>query len=88
MGGARIRFTQAARTHRVGRASARHVMAGVVLTNTSTHRGSPAWFYVGSDERGRELEIIATEVVAPTGKEILLVVHVMPTALRGRTRDA
>ena len=63
-------------------------MAGVVPTSTSTHRGSPAWLYVGPDDRGRELEIIATEVVDPTGEENLLVVHVMPTALRGRPRDA
>ena len=74
--------------HRVGRASARHVMAGTTPAQTTTHRGSPGWRCVGPDDRGRELEIIAVQVVDPAGEEVMLVVHVMPTALRGRTRDA
>jgi len=39
---------------------------------------------VGLDERGRELEIIAVEVQpADGGQRYLLVIHVLPTHLRG-----
>lgn len=79
-----IRFTRAARKHRVGRVSARHVMAHSIATGTPTTHGTPAWLYVGVDERGRELEIIAVEVRGDRDPEpILLVIHVMPTHLRG-----
>ena len=81
--GVLIRFTQSARRHRIGRASARHVMAAVSPELVTTSRGADAWSYVGSDERGRELEIIAIEVTPPDGEIYLLVIHVMPTRLRG-----
>ncbi len=57
-----IRFTQSARRHRIGRASARHVLASTEPTSVTTSSGADAWLYVGPDERGRELEIIALEV--------------------------
>jgi hypothetical protein len=42
------------------------------------------WLYVGPDDRGRELEIIALEVQpADAAQPYLLVIHVMPTQLRG-----
>lgn len=79
-----IRFTQAARKHRIGRSSARHVLAGTEPTPVTTAGGADAWLYVGHDERGRELEIIAVEVEpADHGRPYLLVIHVMPTELRG-----
>lgn len=84
LGGVEIRFTQAARKHRIGRSSARHVMARVTPTETASGRGNAAWLYVGLDERGRELEIIAVEVDSSPDSAILLVIHVMPTHLRGR----
>jgi hypothetical protein len=37
--------------------------------------------------RGRELEIIAVEVTGATGEGVLLVIHVMPTNLRGSGSD-
>jgi hypothetical protein len=79
-----IRFTQSARQHRIGRASARHVLASTEPTLVTTTSGADAWLYVGPDERGRELEIIAVEV-QPTDDQrpYLLVIHVMPTRLRG-----
>ena len=84
--GVAIRFTQAARKHRIGRASARHVMATTTPTATTTEQGNDAWQYLGPDERGRELEVIAVEVVSPPkGQSYLLVIHVMPTSLRRRT---
>ncbi len=76
----RIRFAQAARRHRVGQASARHVLETATPVGTLTAQGNPAWWYVGRDERGRELEILAVEVLEP--EPLLLVIHVMPTALR------
>ena len=49
----------------------------------STPHGNDAWLYVGPDERGRELEIIAVEVPADDQRPpALLVIHVMPTHLR------
>ena len=79
-----IRFTQSARRHRIGRASARHVLATAEATAVTTTSGADAWLYVGSDERGRELEMIALEVhPADGGQSYLLVIHVMPIQLRG-----
>ena len=79
-----IRFTQAARKHRIGRASARQVMAHVTPTKMITERGNAGWLYVGQDERDRELEIVAVELQGDEEREaVLLVLHVMPTHLRG-----
>ena len=84
-----IRFTQAARRHRIGRASVRHVMATVAPIGITTAQGSPAWIYTGRDERGRELEVIAVEIEQAEGRDpFLLVIHVMPTSLRKGNRDA
>ncbi len=79
-----IRFTQAARKHRIGRASARHVTASTAPTPVTTNRGTHAWLYVGPDERGRQLKVIAVEVGPTEGvSPYLLVIHVMPTQPRG-----
>jgi hypothetical protein len=79
-----IRFTQSARRHRIGRASARHVLATTDPTRVTTSSGGDAGLYVGPDERGRELEIIALEIQpADAAQPYLLVIHVMPTQLRG-----
>ena len=84
-----IRFTQAARKHRIGRASVRHVMATVAPIGTITAQGSPAWIYTGRDEWGRELEVIAVEIEQAEGRDpFLIVIHVMPTNLRKGNRDA
>lgn len=78
-----IRFTQAARKHRVGRASVRYVMANAAPSATTTDQGNDAWQYIGPDERGRELEVIAVELMSPQDcQSYLLVIHVMPTSLR------
>jgi hypothetical protein len=77
-----IRFTQSARRHCIGRASARHVLATTDPTPVTTSSGAQAWLYVGPDERGRELDVIALEV-ADAAQPYLLVIHVMPTQLRG-----
>jgi hypothetical protein len=80
-----IRFTKAARKHRIGRASVRNAMASTAPTPTTTDQGNVAWLYVGLDERNRELEIIAVEVEREADHEaFLLVIHAMPTKLKKR----
>lgn len=78
-----IRFTRSAPRHRIGRTSARHVMASTEPMLVTTAGGVDAWLYIGRDERGRELEIIAIAVQPPTGPPYLLVIHIMPTEFRG-----
>ena len=79
-----IRFTKSARKHRIGRASARYVLTTTEPTAVTTTRGADAWLYVGPDERGRELEVIALEVHPGNGgRPYLLIIHVMPIQLRG-----
>lgn len=83
-----IRFTRAARKHRIGRASVRHVMSTVIPAGTVTTQGNQAWSYLGPDERGRELEVIAVEIGPQQGQRpYLLVIHAMPTSLRKGDRD-
>lgn len=75
-----VRWTQASRRHRVGRAHARHVMSTAIPTQTNTSSGNQALLWIGLDDRGVELEIVAA--VLP---DFYPVIHVMPTGLR-RTR--
>ena len=78
-----IRFAKAARRHRIGRSSARYAMTHAQPTAVTTAQGNAAWHYLGADDRGRELEIIAVEVPAEGHRPAaLLVIHVMPTHLR------
>ncbi len=78
-----IRFTQAARRHRIGRASTRFVLANTEPTAITTAEGGPAWIWVGVDERGRELEIVAVQAQRERDPEpVLLVLHVMPSHYR------
>jgi hypothetical protein len=78
-----IRFTQAARRHRIGRAHALHVMSTYVPEAVVTTRGDAGSQWIGNDDRGIELHIIAVEQPdRKSGEAILLVTHVMPTALK------
>lgn len=72
-----MRWAQSSRRHRIGRAHARHVMSTVTPTESVTTSGTTALLWIGPDDRGVELEIVAA--VLP---ELYLVIHVMPTALR------
>jgi len=74
-----VRWSQSSRRHGIGRAPARHVMTTVDPTESTTTSGEAALLWVGTDDRGVELEIVAA--VLP---ELYLVIHVMPTALRRR----
>jgi hypothetical protein len=83
-----IRFTQAARRHRIGRASVRHVLSTATPAGTVTTQGNQAWIYTGADERGRELEVIAVEIGSQQEQgPYLLVIHAMPTSLRKGVGD-
>lgn len=76
-------FAKAARKHRVGRASVFHVLSTAALVETTDPDGTVRRSWVGVDERGRELEIVAVvKADRATGEPIMLVIHVMPTALR------
>ena len=81
MGGVKpIRFTRSSRKHRVGRVSARHVIDNTTpVLSTDPGTGAQLLAWVGDDERGRELEIVAVE-----RPDCRLVIHVMPTHYRRR----
>jgi hypothetical protein len=73
-----LRWFQSARRHRVGRARALYVMT----TNDPTFVPATALYderlvWTGVDDRGIELEIVA--LVLP---DAVVIIHVMPTALR------
>lgn len=73
-----VRFTRSARKHRIGRAHALHVITTVTPTEVAaTDEFDARRVWLGPDDRGVDLEIVA--LVLPTE---LLVIHVMPTALR------
>lgn len=83
--GVRLVFAQAARRHRIGRA---HVRAAMANAGPPTHvpasnaEEDDRLLYVGFDDRGVELEIIAIQL----DDERLFVIHVMPTHYRRRPR--
>jgi hypothetical protein len=73
-----VRFTRSSRKHKVGRAHALHVINSVAPSDVAaTDQFDARKVWLGLDDRGVELEIVA--VVLPTQ---LLVIHVMPIALR------
>jgi len=74
-----IRFTQAARRHRIGRGPIRYVMATAVPFVTTTTTGVEAYAWIGRDDRNRKLTIIALIGTNPaTGEAALVVIHVQP----------
>jgi hypothetical protein len=75
-----VRFTPSSRTHRVGRAHVRHVIETVAPAAVTTSGGASDWLYVGTDDRGVELEIIAVEIEG----DVLLVIHAMPRVYKRR----
>ena len=73
-----IRFTRGSRKHRIGRKSAYHVIAMTAATMTTDEEaGDTTLSWIGADERGRELEIVALD-----RPDCFLVIHVMPTHYR------
>ena len=73
-----VRWYRSARRHRVGKAHALHVISTtepVRIPATKTLDARLVW--VGPDDRGIELEIVALDL-----PEAVVVIHVMPTSLR------
>lgn len=76
-----VRFTRSSRKHKIGRAHALHVIGTVTPTDVAaTDDFDARRVWIGPDDRGVELEIVAVVLQAE-----LLVIHVMPTALRGKS---
>ena len=72
------RFTQSARKHRIGKARAKYVIRNCEPILVKSKAGmEERRIWVGKDDRGLELEIVAVAV-----KDYLLVIHVMPTVFR------
>jgi len=73
-----VRFTRNSRKHRIGRASARHVIEHTTaVEDTFPPTEDTRFTWTGADERGRELEVVALD-----RPDCILVIHVMPTHYR------
>ena len=73
-----VRFTRSARKHRIGKAHAVYVMEHhQPQTIPGDEQRDPQYVWIGDDDRGVELEIVAIDL-----PDMLLVIHVMPTAFR------
>ncbi|MDR1079227.1 MAG: hypothetical protein LBL55_11360 [Propionibacteriaceae bacterium] len=82
-----LRRPQSARRHRIGKAHSRHVITTHTPAVTETPSGETALRWTGEDTTGRELEIVAVVLEPsdyPLNPDKALVIHVMPTALRGK----
>jgi hypothetical protein len=76
-----IKFTQAARKHRIGKAHALFVIENNPFFVVKDEVGRVQRVWQGLDDRGVELEVIAVVL-----KEYLLVTHVMPANFRRRKK--
>jgi hypothetical protein len=75
-----VRYTKSARKHRIGRGSADYVLR---MNLPAVIQQEPLkLFWIGLDERGRELEIIAV-----LENEELIIIHAMPTIYRRGKRN-
>ncbi|MCU1492796.1 MAG: hypothetical protein JWO62_560 [Acidimicrobiaceae bacterium] len=73
-----LRWYRSARRHRIGRAHALHVITSTQPTLVPPKEGlDQRLVWVGEDDRGIELEIVALDL-----PDVVVVIHVMPTALR------
>ena len=79
----KIKFTQSARKHRIGKARALFVISRYSpdINIGEGQDGEDQMIWIGEDDRGLELEITAIVLT-----EYLLVTHVMPTDLRKRRK--
>ena len=76
-----IKFTQAARKHRIGKAHALFVIENNPFFVVTDEVGRVQRVWQGLDDRGVELEVIAVVL-----KEYSLVTHVMPANFRRRKK--
>ncbi|MHB8593072.1 MAG: hypothetical protein ACYDB3_01890 [Acidimicrobiales bacterium] len=74
------RLSRSARRHRLGKRHLWHVMTTApARIGTSQLTGDVTISWIGSDERGVELEVVVIEK-----PDVFLVVHVTPTHYRSR----
>ena len=75
-----IKFARSARRHKIGKAHALHVIRAnpPVVVPAVPPKIDEQWLWIGTDDRGVEIEVIA--VWMPDNQ--LIVIHAMATALR------
>ncbi|MGI8717849.1 MAG: hypothetical protein ACR2JN_08475 [Lapillicoccus sp.] len=73
-----VRWFRSARRHRIGKVHAMHVITTCDPTAVAaTDSVDARLVWIGSDDRGIELEIVALDL-----PDAVVVIHVMPTDLR------
>ncbi|UOQ58538.1 hypothetical protein MUN78_06870 [Leucobacter allii] len=72
-----IRFSRSSRKHRIGRASA---IAALRDAGTPRSIENDKLLWVGTDERGRELELVG--FIAEEDPDLVIIIHVMPLNFR------
>ena len=73
-----VRWYRSARRHRAGKAHAMHVITTTTPEQVpATDVADARLVWIGSDDRGIELEIVALDL-----EDAVVVIHVMPTSLR------
>lgn len=78
----RFRFTRPSRKHKIGRGRAKAAMHNAVLVEIRVQTWGPMGIFVGTDDRGLELEIGV--MGADEDVNLWLVMHVMPRQFRGK----
>ena len=74
----RLKFTQSTRKHRIGKGRALYVIDNVEPIERINASGETEFEWVGTDDRGLELEIVGVVVEG----DMILIFHVMPTNYR------
>ncbi|GIH73339.1 hypothetical protein Mth01_55920 [Sphaerimonospora thailandensis] len=77
-----MRFYRSARKHRIRQARALHVVRSgpLAVVPASDPALEDRWVWVGPDDRGSELEVVGILT-----EKCLVIIHVMPTALRRKS---
>ena len=75
-----VRVTSGARKHALSRRRIEEALTSQRIAQTILGAGDPKIYFVGTDHRGEEIEVVA--VVLPS---LLLIIHAMPTRYRRRT---
>ncbi|GGP03319.1 hypothetical protein GCM10012278_14060 [Nonomuraea glycinis] len=81
MGMRKLRFYRSARKHRIGQAHALYVIRSgpPAIVPATDPDLEDRWVWIGPYDRGIELEVIGI-----LADKYLVIIHVMPTALRRR----